>query len=112
MPGSIERTRGKAAYRRAAHAITVAPVNRGAPAITGTPQVGQTLAVSDGEWSGFPDTYTYQWRKGGVNIAGATSKTYTPVAGDAGATIDAVVTATNSAGSTAETSNSTAAVAA
>lgn len=109
MPGSIERTRGKAAYRRAAHSGTI-PVNTVAPAITGTAQVGATLTVSNGTWSGNAATYTRQWRANGVNIAGATATTYVPVAGDVGKVISAVVTATNSTGVVSATSNSTAAV--
>lgn len=69
-------------------------VNSVAPAITGTAQVGQTLTVSNGTWTGVtPDSYERQWRKGGVNIPGATNNTYVPVVGDVGAVISCVVTA-------------------
>lgn len=106
---SIRRAKGVVTYRRAAHAGTI-PRNTVAPAVTGTAQVGQTLAVSNGTWAGNAATYTRQWQKNGVNIAGATATTYVPVAGDVGGVIRAIVTATNSTGSVSATSNSTAAV--
>ena len=75
-------------------------VATGAPAITGTAQVGQTLtagigtiADADGLPDTFPDDYTFQWiRVDGVNetdIAGvgATANTYTPVDDDEGKTL-------------------------
>jgi len=73
-----------------------------APAITTQP-VSQTVAPGaaasfSASASGTP-TPTYQWQKGGVNIAGATGASYSitsVVAGDAG---NYAVVATNSAGS-------------
>src|SRR5690606_3762988 len=56
-----------------------------APAITGVPEVGQTLTVTPGTWSGEPSpTLSYQWfrdDKGGglpepILIPGATGLTY------------------------------------
>jgi hypothetical protein len=87
------------------------PVSTVAPAITGTAQVGQTLTVTNGTWTGAATiTYARQWQAGGVNIAGATGTTYVPVVGDIGKVITCRVTATNGLGSTAATSNATAAV--
>ena len=86
------------------------PVNTVLPAITGTPQVGQTLTVSNGTWTNTPTGYTRQWKANGTDISGATGTTYVPVAGDIGKTISATVTATNAGGSTAATSAATAAV--
>ena len=48
-------------------------------------------------------SYAYQWKRGGVNISGATANTYTLVTADLGATITATVTATNAAGSASAT---------
>jgi hypothetical protein len=48
-------------------------------------------------------TYAYQWKRGGVNISGATANTYTLVTADLGAMITATVTATNTAGSASAT---------
>jgi hypothetical protein len=104
--GQIQATRGKAAYRRAAHAATI-PRNTVAPAITGTSQVGQTLTVTNGTWAGNAATYARQWKRGSANV-GAGALTYVPVVGDIGSPITCVVTATNSTGATSATSNATA----
>jgi hypothetical protein len=80
------------------------PMNLTPPAITGATTVGQTLTVSNGTWSGSPTGYARQWRRGGAPITGATGANYTLVAGDAGSTISATVTATNTVGSTPATS--------
>lgn len=81
------------------------PVNTVAPAITGTAEVGQTLSCSTGTWSNDPISYAYQWKRGGVNIVGATSSTYVLVAADAGTSVKCTVTATNGAGSATADSN-------
>ena len=70
------------------------PSNRpatGAPAVTGTARVGETLTA---DTSGIADanglssvTYSYQWLTDDADIAGATSSTYTPVAADLAKTI-------------------------
>ena len=87
----------------------------GAPTISGTAQVGQTLTAAT---SGIMDSdglatpgYTYQWIRGDggtdANISGATSITYTLVAADLGKTIKVKVSFTDDA-SNAETLTSTA----
>jgi hypothetical protein len=83
-----------------------APANSTLPAVAGTAQVGQTLTAWEGVWTGTP-AFTYQWKKGGVNIAGGINKTYVPVVGDVGAAITVAVTGTNSAGSASATSAAT-----
>jgi hypothetical protein len=90
-----------------------APSNTTAPKINGTAEVGQTLSASNGSWEGStPISYAYQWQQDGTtNIAGATSSSYEPVAGDVGHTLDVVVTASNSVGKASATSAQTAAVA-
>ena len=74
----------------------------GAPSITGTPQVGQTLtAVTSGiiDADGLANaTYSYQWLADGVAIAGATSGTYAPAAADKGKVITVRVTFTDDGG--------------
>ena len=80
------------------------PSNSVAPAITGTAQEGQTLTCSTGTWSGSP-TYTYQWKRNGNNIGGATSSTYLLVLADVGQNILCTVTATNFVGSATADSN-------
>jgi RHS repeat-associated protein len=46
------------------------PSNLDAPTVSGTPSVGQTLAVSNGGWDGAgPITYSYQWERCGYRDA-------------------------------------------
>jgi hypothetical protein len=96
----------------------VAPSGASAPAISGTAQVGVSLASSSGTWNGTtPLTYKRQWRACNASgtactsITGANGTTYLVGAGDVGHAIDVVVTATNSAGATTATSAATAPVA-
>jgi hypothetical protein len=97
---------------------SAAPVNTAAPAIAGTPTVGQTLTASDGTWSNSPTSFAYQWLRcngGGnscVSVANGTQKTYTLVGADAGHTMRVRVTATNADGSNSAQSDQTAVVAA
>lgn len=88
-------------------AEAVTPVNSLLPMISGIAKVGVPLTAYPGIWTGNP-TFTYQWLKGGVNIAGATTNTYTPVVGDVGAAISVKVTATNTTGTANATSGATA----
>ncbi|HEX8647230.1 MAG TPA: hypothetical protein VF715_10035, partial [Thermoleophilaceae bacterium] len=97
-----------------------APVNTALPAISGTPQQGQTLTASNGTWTGTaPITYAYQWQRcdaSGANcssISGATSQTYSVQAADVttpASTLRVVVFASNSAGMTPATSAQTSSV--
>lgn len=88
-----------------------APVNLAVPVISGTAQENQTLTSSTGVFSGNPSpTYTYQWRRDGVNIGGATASSYLVIALDVGTVLSVVVTATNSQGNASGTSANTATV--
>jgi large repetitive protein len=86
------------------------PAPSGPPAISGTPQQGQTLSVSNGTWTGNPTSFSYAWEDcdgSGANcttITGATSSSYTPMAADVGGTIVAQVTAKNPGGQNSATS--------
>ena len=87
----------------------------GAPTVSGTAQVGETLtaatsAISDAD--GLDDvTYSYQWivndGNADADIEGATGSTYTPVDDDVGKTIKVRVTFTDDGG-TQETLSSAA----
>jgi dihydroxyacetone kinase-like predicted kinase len=77
------------------------PTNLVLPAISGEIDEGDVLTAFEGEWANEPTSFTYVWENAGSPIEGATSKTYTVQASDAGDEITVVVTATNSAGSTA-----------
>lgn len=92
-------------------ASSPAPSNTAAPAISGTPQQGQTLTTSNGSWNGSPTAYAYQWQDcdssgaNCANIAGATSSSYTLASSDVGHTLVSVVTASNSGGSATKASS-------
>lgn len=95
------------------------PANTAPPTISGTTRHGYFLTGTTGSWSGTtPINYTYQWRRcnsSGAscsNIAGSTGSSYPLVSIDVNKTIRLVVTATNSAGSTAATSPQTAVISA
>jgi predicted secreted protein len=83
-------------------------VNTIAPAVTGTPAVGQTLTTTNGTWLGSP-TFARQWQRssdGGAtwsNIASATGLTYVPAT--AGQLIRSRVTATTAYGTAIAFSN-------
>ncbi len=90
----------------ATDAVAAAPQSNspatGTPAISGTAQVGETLAAHT---SGIADAdglsnlqYEYQWLADDSDIAGATNATYTPVADDEGKAISVSVSFTDDAG--------------
>jgi subtilisin family serine protease len=92
------------------------PSNNNPPAISGTASVGLQLSTTTGSWTGSPSGYSYQWQRCDTNgnncaaISGATLSTYTVTNADVGMTLEAAVTATNSAGSATATSGPTATV--
>jgi hypothetical protein len=73
------------------------PVNTVRPVITGTPEVGQILALSQGTWTN-ASSYAASWLRDGSPIAGATSPSYTAVAADEGLLLTGVITATGLGG--------------
>lgn len=81
------------------------PVNTVRPTASAIPLVGQLVTVKPGLWNAFPEAaFTFQWRRGASNIAGATGASYLLDPADVGETITCRVTATNSAGNaTADT---------
>ena len=85
--------------------LPLPPANTVAPAILGTPTVHQTLSCTQGTWLNSPTTYTYQWRRDGVNIPGATTSTYLLAAADGAHTVNCLVTAANAGGSVTAASN-------
>lgn len=87
-------------------AVVSAPVMVSANVISGNDYVGQVLTTTNGSWSGTATiTYSYQWYRDSTPI-GTNSNTYTQVLADADYDITCQVTATNSYGSSASTSNS------
>jgi hypothetical protein len=87
-------------------AAAAVPINRGAPAVSGSTQDGQNLTATSGNWAGtMPITgYTYQWDRctaAGVScakISGASSSTYGLTDKDVGQTIEVGLEATNAQG--------------
>jgi hypothetical protein len=95
------------------------PSNSALPTTSGTPQDGQLLSATTGTWSGTaPIAYGYQWQTCNAageackDLAKATESTLKLEPSLVGSTLRMVVTATNSAGSTAATSAATSIVAA
>lgn len=118
---TAENSAGSASATSEATAVVApgAPANIVAPAISGTARDGQTLTASTGSWAGSePISYAYQWQscngKGEscTNIPGASGSSYMLTPSNVGSTLDVVVTASNSVGSTPATSQATAVVAA
>ena len=89
---------------RGTAARQAAPVNTSPPTVAGTPQVGQRLTGTRGQWSGSPTDYNFFWtrcdRNGGscANISGATRATYTLTTADQGDTVRFKVEAVNADG--------------
>lgn len=87
-----------------------APANTAAPVASGTLDVGDTVSVTDGTWTGTPTpTLTYQWQvsdgEDWQDIESATSSDLELVVDFVGEDVRCVVTGTNSIGSDTATSN-------
>ena len=114
LDANIGHQGGAAAFVRRVAANSPAT---GAPTISGTAQVGETLTAST---TGISDadgmtnaTFTYQWLADDTDISGATSSTYSLTTGEQGKAIKVTVTFTDDAGNSESlTSTATAAVAA
>jgi hypothetical protein len=65
---------------------------------------GQTLVCLRGSWEGSPTGYSYEWLRGGAEIPGETSRTYTLKSADEGKAIQCQVTAKNGGGGAAAVS--------
>ncbi|MEU1973474.1 peptidoglycan DD-metalloendopeptidase family protein [Microbacterium sp. NPDC019599] len=91
-PGYAPTSKTSAAKTIATLPFTTAPV----PTISGTARVGSTLTAMAGAWSPTPTAVSYQWKRNGTAIAGATAATYLLAAADAGAGITVTVTAARS----------------
>jgi hypothetical protein len=69
------------------YGVFVAPT----PKITGTRQTGHTLKVSLGTWKPTP-SFSYQWKRNGSKIKGATHSSYKTTSADRGKNITVTVT--------------------
>ncbi|NQX28343.1 S8 family peptidase [Microbacteriaceae bacterium VKM Ac-2854] len=64
------------------------------PTISGSVVVGRTLTADPGTWGPAPVALSYQWKRAGVVIAGATGASYTLVGEDLGNRVSVSVTGT------------------
>ena len=103
----------QAAYVLSATTATITstlPTISVAPAVTpsGSQAVGTLLTTTNGTWTnGSGAAYTYQWTLAGVAISGATSSTYTLLAGQEGGSVTCQVVATTTQGSSLPASSNT-----
>jgi len=83
------------------------PINTKAPIIQGAGLVNtKTDVIDNGTWAGtMPITFTYQWKRNGIDIVGETNTQYLTVLADLGTIITCLVTATNIAGAASQISN-------
>ncbi|HET9420588.1 MAG TPA: hypothetical protein VFO49_05585 [Nocardioides sp.] len=86
-------TAGTATSAKTAPVDPAAVVNTKAPTVAGDAKVGSVLTADEGTWTPAPTSFAYQWLSEGAVIAGATAKTYTPVASLEGKRLAVRVTA-------------------
>jgi hypothetical protein len=92
-------TEGSASESVAVGPVNAQPANTDLPVVSGTVEVGETLTVSDGTWTGFPvPTFSYQWFVDGAEAVGETSNSYVIQSSDEGLMVSVEVTADNGVG--------------
>jgi len=96
---SVAYSRARAIYRPAPQASANPAISNATSPGDLTPAVGDELTCSSGTWSASP-SFAYQWLRGGEEIAGATSATYTTEAADEEKAVQCRVRATNAGGTT------------
>jgi hypothetical protein len=90
--------------------VVTVPAATSPPVVSGVPTVGKTLSTTTGGWNTSVSSYAYQWLRcaadgtGCSTISGAASASYVLKAADAGHALEARVSATNGAGTTAAVS--------
>ncbi|KQM82111.1 hypothetical protein [Agromyces sp. Leaf222] len=72
--------------------VTAGTLSGPTPTISGTRTVGKTLTAAPGTWAPSGVALTYQWKRAGVAISGATKSTYVLSAADLGNSISVTVT--------------------
>lgn len=78
------------------------------PALSGIPQLGETLSATEGTWTGAPTSFAFQWYScdaavtSCAAIGGATGRDYAVAAADVGRRLNATVVAANATGSSVE----------
>jgi DNA-binding beta-propeller fold protein YncE len=93
---------GLSATTTVTYLVTPAPpISISRPRVTGAPQVGHLLRCSQGNWRGRPTSYSYQWNRGDIPLAGANGATYRVRRLDEGSQLTCSVTAHNGSVTTA-----------
>ncbi|GAA1840148.1 carboxypeptidase regulatory-like domain-containing protein [Agromyces salentinus] len=107
LPGysSVVRTSAPTA------AVTVGTFAAPAPTLSGTVAVGRTVTAVPGTWKPGA-TFTYQWKRNGVSITGATKSTYAITATDLKTALTVTVTGQATAYTTRSTTSAPTTVAA
>jgi hypothetical protein len=108
-PGVLPYEGGMVMHTNTTYAIYWLPTagNTTLPAVSGAAAVNDTLTSTTGSWTGSPSGYSFQWQRcsstgtGCVNIAGATSSSYTLTTADGGMSVRSTVSATNVNGASA-----------
>ncbi len=114
---SAQNANGSSAYTASATSGVVVPLpaSTALPMVSGVAAVGKMLSTTSGTWN-TPSTFAYQWLRcdpsggGCTSVAGASGPTYLLVGADAGYTLEASVSATDTAGTVAALSAQTAVV--
>ena len=95
---SVSATLVRAGYTKTVLIATSYPIDArmpsGEPKIAPSAKVGTPITAIPGEWDSVGVSFTYQWTVNGTDIAGATSKSYTPIAEDLDEELAVVVTGT------------------
>lgn len=89
LPGYVAVTKTSAATTPVASGYFAAP----SPTVSGVAAVGKKLTAQTGTWTPTAG-FSYQWRRDGVAITGATGANYWPSASDLGRSVSVSVTGT------------------
>ncbi|MEM0951939.1 MAG: hypothetical protein AAGI66_07335 [Cyanobacteria bacterium P01_H01_bin.74] len=96
---------GLSSFASESGTIPSLPINLSLPTIIGVNALGETLTATTGTWDNNPTSFTYQWKRSGITIAGANSSSYTIALEDTSETITCDITAINISGTVTVTSN-------
>ena len=102
LPVRVRVTATKAGYSTLAKtSAAIVPLNvftkTGAPTVTGTMTAAAVLTATVPTWTPAASDFTYQWKRNGVAIVGATAKTYRVLPTDVDRSITVSVVGTRSA---------------